>query len=42
MADLRERGIVTKVRSLRSGATVGGIPFTRGPLAQSAHRFYIG
>jgi site-specific DNA recombinase len=33
MADLRERGILTKVRSLKSGRTVGGIPFTRGPLA---------
>jgi hypothetical protein len=33
MADLRERGIVTKVRSLKTGCTVGGIPFTRGPLA---------
>src|SRR6266446_3646031 len=33
MADLRERGIVTRVRSLKTGRTVGGIPFTRGPLA---------
>ena len=33
MADLRERGIVTKIRSLKTGRTVGGIPFTRGPLA---------
>src|SRR5439155_6340170 len=31
MADLRKQGIVTKVRTLKSGATVGGIPFTRGP-----------
>jgi site-specific DNA recombinase len=43
MADLRKRGIVTKVRSLRSGEKVGGIPFTRGPLAHLLHnRFYIG
>src|SRR5207247_895411 len=43
MADLRERGIVTKVRSLKSGRTVGGIPFTRGPLAHFLrNRFYIG
>jgi site-specific DNA recombinase len=28
MADLRERGIVTKVRSLKTGRTVGGIPFS--------------
>ena len=43
MADLRKRGIVTKVRSLRSGEKVGGIPFTRGPLAHLLrNRFYIG
>src|SRR5256886_8933771 len=43
MADLRERGIVTKVRSLKTGQTVGGIPFTRGPLAHLLrNRFYIG
>jgi site-specific DNA recombinase len=43
MADLREQGIVTKVRSLESGRTVGGIPFTRGPLAHFLrNRFYIG
>src|SRR5262245_18589992 len=33
MADLRHTGITTKVRSLSSGRTIGGIPFTRGPLA---------
>jgi hypothetical protein len=32
MADLRNRGIVTKVRTLKTGQTAGGIPFTRGPL----------
>src|SRR3989441_4954762 len=43
MADLREPGIVTKVRSLESGRTVGGSPFTRGPLAHFLrNRFYIG
>jgi site-specific DNA recombinase len=43
MADLRARGIVTKVRSLKTGRTVGGIPFTRGPLAHFLrNRFYIG
>jgi site-specific DNA recombinase len=43
MADLRERGIVTKVRNLRSGEKIGGIPFTRGPLAHLLrNRFYIG
>ena len=43
MADLREQGIVTKVRTLKTGATVGGIPFSRGPLAHLLrNRFYIG
>src|SRR5262249_14264576 len=37
------RGIVTKVRSLKTGRTIGGIPFTRGPLAHLLrNRFYIG
>jgi hypothetical protein len=43
MADLRARGIVTKVRNLKTGLTVGGIPFTRGPLAYLLrNRFYVG
>src|SRR3989449_7416024 len=43
MADLRERGIVTKVRSLKTRRTVGGIPFTRGALAHFLRNpFYIG
>src|SRR5712672_2415816 len=43
MADLRKRGIVTKIRTLRSGQKVGGIPFTRGPLAHLLrNRFYVG
>jgi site-specific DNA recombinase len=43
MADLRKRGIVTKIRTLKTGETVGGIPFTRGPLAHLLRgRFYIG
>jgi site-specific DNA recombinase len=43
MADLRERGIVTKLRVLKTGRTVGGIPFTRGPLAHFLrNRFYTG
>ena len=43
MADLRKRGIVTKVRTLKTGKTVGGIPFTRGPLAHLLrNRFYVG
>src|SRR3954453_13864805 len=43
MADLRKRGMVTKVRTLKSGEKVGGIPFTRGPLAHLLrNRFYMG
>src|SRR5437667_4202174 len=43
MAELRKRGIVTKVRTLKTGKTVGGIPFTRGPLAHLLrNRFYLG
>jgi DNA invertase Pin-like site-specific DNA recombinase len=43
MVDLRRRGIVTKVRTLKTGQTIGGIPFTRGPLAQFLrNRFFIG
>src|SRR5215468_6934476 len=43
MADLRERGIVSKVRSLKTGRSIGGVPFTRGPLAHLLRsRFYIG
>src|SRR5262245_3681922 len=43
MADLRKRGFLTKVRALKSGEKVGGIPFTRGPLAHLLrNRFYVG
>jgi DNA invertase Pin-like site-specific DNA recombinase len=43
MKDLRDRGTVTKVRSLSNGRTNGGIPFTRGPLGHLLrNRFYIG
>src|SRR6516162_7705068 len=43
MADLRQRGIVTKVRTFKTGETVGGVPFTRGSLAHLLrNRFYIG
>jgi site-specific DNA recombinase len=43
MAELRKRGIVTKVRKLRTGVRVGGIAFSRGSLAQLLrNRFYIG
>jgi DNA invertase Pin-like site-specific DNA recombinase len=43
MADLRRQGIVTKRRGLKSGKSIGGIPFTRGPLAHLLrNRFYVG
>jgi hypothetical protein len=42
MAELRQQGIVTKVRTLKTGLTVGGMPFTRGSLAHLLrNRFYI-
>jgi site-specific DNA recombinase len=43
LADLRQRGFATKIRTLKTGETVGGIPFTRGSLAHLLrNRFYIG
>jgi DNA invertase Pin-like site-specific DNA recombinase len=43
LSDLRAAGVTTRVRALAGGRTVGGIPFTRGPLAYLLrNRFYIG
>jgi site-specific DNA recombinase len=43
LAELHKRGIVTKIRTLKTGETVGGIQFTRGSLAHLLrNRFYIG
>jgi site-specific DNA recombinase len=43
MAELRKRGTLTKLRTLKSGAKVGGIAFTRGSLAHLLrNRFYVG
>src|SRR5271170_3599431 len=43
MTDLRNRGIVTKIRTLKTGQSVGGVPFMRGPLAHLLrNRFYVG
>jgi site-specific DNA recombinase len=43
MADLRKRGITSKLRTLKTGKSVGGIPFTRGPLGYLLrNRFYVG
>lgn len=42
LADLRQRGIVTKARTLKTGKTVGGVPFTRGSVYYLlCNRFYI-
>ena len=41
--DLRRRGVVTRVRTLATGRIVGGVPFTRGPLAYLLkNRMYLG
>ncbi|MCF8476468.1 MAG: recombinase family protein [Pseudolabrys sp.] len=43
LADLNATGVITKVRPLSTGRTIGGIPFTRGPLAHFLrNRFYVG
>ena len=43
LADLKRQGITTKRRILSSEKIIGGIPFTRGPLAHLLrNRFYIG
>src|SRR3954467_8180151 len=41
--ELRERGIVTRQRTLSSGRTIGGVPLTNGPLAHLLrNRVYLG
>ncbi len=43
MAELRKRNTTSKLRTLKTGESVGGIPFTRGPLGYLLrNRFYIG
>ena len=43
LPELRRRGVVTKRRELTGGRVIGGIPFTRGPLAYLLrNRFYLG
>ena len=43
LPELRRRGVVTKRRELAGGRVIGGIPFTRGPLAYLLrNRFYLG
>src|SRR5215204_6106975 len=41
--ELRERGILTRLRPLSSGRTIGGVPLTNGPLAHLLrNRGYVG
>src|ERR1043166_5732108 len=43
MADLNKNGLVTRVRKLSTGKTIGGIPFGRGMLGHLLrNRFYVG
>jgi hypothetical protein len=43
MPELKKHGIVSKVQRLKSGRTIGGVPFTSGPLSYLLrNRFYIG
>jgi DNA invertase Pin-like site-specific DNA recombinase len=43
MKELRKRGLRTKVQQLKSGRTIGGIPFTRGPLSYLLRNpFFVG
>jgi site-specific DNA recombinase len=43
MRELRELGVVTRRRALTSGRTIGGIAFTKGPLAYLLkNRMYLG
>ena len=41
--ELRERGVVTRLRTLSSGRTIGGVALTNGPLAHLLrNRIYVG
>jgi len=41
--ELRERGVVTRLRTLSSGRTIGGVALTSGPLAHLLrNRIYVG
>jgi site-specific DNA recombinase len=43
MRELRDREVVTRLRALSSGKTIGGIAFTKGPLAYLLkNRMYLG
>ena len=41
--DLKHKGVVTRIRTFATGRVVGGVPFTRGPLAYFLkNRVYLG
>jgi site-specific DNA recombinase len=41
--ELRQKGFMSRVRTLATGRVVGGVPFTRGPLAYLlGNRMYLG
>ena len=43
MAELRQQGVTTRVRHLSNGRTIGGVPFTAGPLLYLLkNRTYVG
>lgn len=43
MAELRQQGVITRLRLLSNGRTIGGVPFTAGPLLYLLkNRTYIG
>jgi DNA invertase Pin-like site-specific DNA recombinase len=43
LEELRSKGITTKLRTLTTGRTIGGIPFTQGPMGYLlGNRIYLG
>ena len=43
MRELRDREVVTRLRTLSTGRTIGGIAFTKGPLAYPLkNRMHLG
>src|ERR1700743_1595118 len=43
LMELNTKGIVTRSRELQTGETIGGVPFTRGPLGNLLrNRIYVG
>ncbi|MBS0472432.1 MAG: recombinase family protein [Proteobacteria bacterium] len=43
LEELRSKGIATKLRALATGRTIGGVPFTQGPMGYLlGNRIYLG